>query len=545
MTSRESKEYSESESSDICSFESEEDFKNCVYDYFCQCKSQCLDIKRTDNTDYFRKGDDNSHIICSQIVIDKNIDNYLQLITNAIKYLVNQRILIKRGDNVYYIHDKTTRLKFTWENIKSMENVKNKTIFWLFRKLVVDSIIKHILKQQRSNLKVYSVGSAKLESDYDITLYGNKMDKVDMIKSFDDEFKRLFTDNSAVVFDTNIYGKAYITFDNNEYKSKFKSNNIVSLVNVKECGPEFYYLNKTEEINSQLMWGLVKYLKDLREGFGENLYNEVRNYMNKKIESPLTYAHNVFVFLKNQPAKINYNSLLRSEEKFMNEYGDEIDDISKIHDYLSVLNFYGNETYFTRGAFIDTVINTQMCDNKYLVHLDEIDYITSILENAGFFYTHNNKSKYIIRVYKTLQNLLPDDNSNQEYRNKYELLKKSNSYISFESIIKSLETTVPPVKEGGEEKQEYDSKYCKNLVLDDEFKLLSCHKYQLFGLVMTIVCKMLDIYINSEKDSRLNNKTYFYYYFIEKGKSGVFKEGAVLSPVLEKQLFKSMSQIIS
>lgn len=503
-----------------CNFDSKDNFIKCVYDYFCQCKDQCL----KDYEGNFQSRLDTTKIICSEITSTSvNPEKYDDLINAVINYFEKTlKLLVKRG-NVYYIQydilssngiRQTKKLKLTWDNIKSIEkNEKpnNQELFWFFRKLIVDSIIKKILNENKfKDLKVYSVGSAKLDSDYDITLYGNTADKIKMITEFEKYFKSILLDDSSVVFDTNVYGKAFITYDENEYES-INVKNIYANVKdeAKYCGQQFYYL-KSGDSSSQLMWGLIKYLKDLREGFGENLYNQVRSYMESKIGEQITYAHSTFIYLKNQPKEINYNLILSSEEKFKKDY--LVDKLQKIHDYLGLLNFYGNETYFTRGAFLDVVINYQTCKMKEPLKLLEIDYITSILENAGFFFVHNNKTKYILRVYRALKKL--DEST-------YKDVFGGKSYNNFVKIINDLKTIKKTeIKDSTgkvietKEEEDYDEKYCNNLVLDDNFELLKCEKYKLFGLLMTIVCKVIETYV--KRYEIYTDKPYFYKYYITK-----------------------------
>lgn len=497
-----------------CKFtDNKEHFIKCVYNYFCQCEDQCL----KDYSGYFTKTVNTNQVICSEITSTSvEAIKYDTLIKNVIEYFEKKlKLLVKRG-NVYYIQDNKRKLKLTWDNIKSLEkNEKptNQELFWFFRKIIVDSIIKKILNEnQFTNLKVYSVGSAKLDSDYDITLYGNTKDKIKMITAFEKYFKSRLLDDSSIVFDTNIYGKGFITYDENEYGA-INVENIYANVKKEQdkyCGQEFYYL-KEGNPNSQLMWGLIKYLKDLREGFGENLYNQVREYMEFKIGDPITYAHSTFIYLKNQPKEINYNGILSSENKFKSDY-DIDDELSQIHDYLGLLNFYGNETYFTRGAFLDVVINYQTCKKTEPLKLLEIDYITSILENGGFFFVHNNKTKYILRVYRSLQKL---------DKSKYKDVFTSKIYSKFVGMIGNLKTK-------GED--DYDKKYCNNLVVGDDFNLLKCEKYKLFELLMNIICKLLVAYINSDV---LREEPLFYQYFILK-RSELLYGYPMMSPSKEK-----------
>lgn len=465
-----------------------EDFKECVYDFVCQCYNQCIDLTKENHK--------SKQDICTEIKLDKNISEkyYTKLIQKSINYFLKKNLLTEIGK--YYINYENIKIKLTWENIKSIDNLEMQKIFWLLRKLVVDSIIKVIIiKNKLSDIKVYSVGSTKITSDYDITLYGSINSKKIMISEFNKIFYSYFNEHSSIVFDTNLYGKAYINFTKDDYFNKY-------FIKKDDCGQPFYFLQSNPSKESQLFWGLIKYLRDLRDGFGENIYNTIKNIMVEKLiignqmnkdqmnkdqinkekeKNILHYAHRTLIYLRNQPNKVNYLNLLDKEETLLKYYEHHEKELIGIHDYISLLNFYGIETYFTRGAFLDTVVNSQICDKKNIIELDQIDYITSILENAGFFFTHNNKTKYAIRIIKSLEYLIGFKN--------FKNIQKEQCYIDLVNTIDN--TSIEPKTK----KKEDDINYCKDLFdnKNDEFDLLLCQKFDLFSLIITIVYKILKI----------------------------------------------------
>jgi hypothetical protein len=456
-----------------CDFTEPNGFENCVYNYFCQCYNQCIGL---DNN--FQSKQE----ICTEIIIDSDVDDssyYDRLINNALNYFVDEKLLYKSGIKYYIVLPDNTRLKLTWENIKILDTENDRKMFWLLRKMIVDSILKKLLKQNnlsRNDIQVYSVGSAKLTSDYDITLYGNTVYKVKIIKSFQKIFKKYFGEDSSIVFDTNIYGKAYITFDNREYSG---------YITDATCGQKFYYLNENPSQDSQLMWGLIKYLRDLRDSFGEHIYNDLVTFMQTKLPSfkVLNYASKTLIYLRNKdPNQVNYTSLFKKEQSFIDSYGS--DTLLGIHDFISVINFYGTETYFTRGAFMDTVVNAQMCSNKIEIPLTEVDYLTSILENAGFFFLHHNKTKYVVRVLNTVKVLM-------KYYPKYTLIQSKLDKL--QSLLDKLETKT--IKNSKVE-IDYDGKYCHDWANpeEDEVDILKCHKYELFNIIMNLVFGLLKMY---------------------------------------------------
>ena len=457
----------------ICDFTEPNGFENCVYNYFCQCYNQCIGLDST-----FQSKQE----ICTEIIIDSDVKDsgyYDRLINNALNYFVDKGLLYKSGIKYYIMLRDNTKLKLTWENIKILDVDEDRKMFWLLRKMIVDSIIKKLLKQNnlsRDDIQVYSVGSAKLTSDYDITLYGSTGYKVKIIKTFQKIFKKYFGEDSSIVFDTNIYGKAYITFDNREY---------TGYVTEAVCGQKFYYLNENPSQDSQLMWGLIKYLRDLRDSFGEHIYNDLMKFMQTKLPSfrVLNYANKTLIYLRNKdPNQVNYTSLFKKEDGFINSYGD--DKLLGIHDFISVINFYGTETYFTRGAFMDTVVNTQMCSNKIEIQLTEVDYLTSILENAGFFFIHHNKTKYVVRVLNTVKLLM----------------KKYSHYTRIQSKLDKLQDLLDTLEtktiKNSKVEIDYDSKFCHDWANpdDDEVDIFKCHKYELFNIIMNLIFGLLKIY---------------------------------------------------
>ena len=477
----------------------ENTFKKYVYENICQCPEQCLpdnyNIKKQDN--------------CKEITSfdKKNVDFYDNKIQEILKYFTSSKLLIKVG-NKYYISTEVIRLKLTWENIKTLHNESIQKLLWLFRKCIGDLLLKKILVElkldQKTNFKIYSVGSNNLSSDYDITLYGDTQDKGNFIITFEKEFKNIFYEDSSIVFDTNIYGKSFISFEKNDLFNEFickdddKDKQII------------YTLNKSSD-HSQLVWALIKYFQDIRNSFGENIFNSMTQFLIKHVKIPhINIAFETRIYLNNKDQLVQYNNLLsqNSENVFLKPYtsqsnikGKQNEILQGTSDYISLLNFYGNETYFTRGAFLDIVINKQMCQNK--VSLEEVDYISSILENSGFFFLHNNKTKYFIRVFDTLTILL---NSSDKYK-KIEFMTE---YEKIKKILDDIRTT------GENNVISYDTKYC-NWIGETTFNLLKCEKYAIFNILLNINYEILKIF-SQHYEKIVNEKDIspFYYYYVKK-----------------------------
>lgn len=483
-------------------FLNNDEFKQYVYDNFCQCANQCIGTPEN----FINKQDNN----CSQIILNKIYKNYNELdklINRTIKHFNNNQLLLKSGVK-YYILDDNSKIKFNWENIKSLKNKNTQELFWLFRKLIVDGILKKILSKyniSENSLQIYSVGSTKITSDYDITLYGDNDNKVLVIQQFQKIFKNYFVEDSSIIFDTNIYGKAYIAFNKENF----------GIYGLKHsCNKPFYYLSETPNSNSQLLWGLIKYFKDIKEGLGEEIFINIYEHMNSVIKNTKIIENSyksLITLINKDTEKVNYVTLMKNENKFLNYYSDKL---LGIHDLISAINFYGMETYFTRGAFLDTVVNAQMCGNKNIIlNLPEIDYITSILENSGFFFIHSNKSKYIIRVFNTFNNLINNFNyynSNQEF---------SKTFNEFSNVIKQLDPN---------NTKDYDSNYCKNWISNNIINLNKCHKFKLYDIILNLITQTLNLFILQKNN---NTNIPFYDIFITKN-TEIFGDIDIASPKL-------------
>ena len=118
----------------------------------------------------------------------------------------------------------------------------------------------------------------------------------------------------------------------------------------------------------------------------------------------------------NELRDFNVSELLQLGEDFINifesntsnydkiiRYLINIDD-SEINNFISFINYNGQETYFTRGAFIDIVVNNQMCKNE-IVKLSDDEILDSFIENVSDLMVHYNKSKYVERIKKSTERL--------------------------------------------------------------------------------------------------------------------------------------------
>lgn len=497
-----------------------------IYEQVCQCTTQCIKLSDKPDIQYTLNNESN---ICNKISLD-NMNSLVsrQIINKSLKFLIDSEYVKAIGpdneNHKYYITLNNTTILLTWDNIKSIRNKEIRELFWLFRKLVIDNLLKIIIDEQSKadpvivskpdsihsiteicgpedfkNMKIYSVGSTEMSSDYDITLFSSNNQALSIvIEDFQSRFMSIFGEHSSTVFDTNIYGKAYIIFDCSEL-CKINYRPII----LEKCGYQketFYYLKSLDNSkykSTQVTWGLIKYLRDLKDSFGEKIHNKYFDFLKKNITNDeiLDIALESLIYLNN--TNNTYSDLIKSEEEFKNNYKD-YSGLLFDNDYISIINFYGKETYFTRGAFLDTVINSQMCNgnlSKYMrdfkekdntksddiiieqfinnlpIKLNEEDYIASILENCGFFFLNNDKTKYLKRVKVSVMLL---SNINKKY---LEILESI--YFHDLSNISS---------------DNYD--YC-NWVDSNDFNILKCEKYSMFQVIFKIIYRILKIYFSN------------------------------------------------
>ena len=492
--------------------------------------------------------------------------NRLSNLDNIIDMFINLGLLNKRGGEFYLLH---THKRFTWNNIQSLHfdelingpvtnqfydlyfnimkysdindidlqrekfyNTKDiiekmeilraqkfinliKTIFWYFRKCCIDSIITEYTSIIKNIIGI-SVGSTKISSDYDITMYGKNSDISNVIKNFKQTFNSIFKNSSSIVFDTNVYGVSFIIIG--EYSpisdspvsptrrisqilspltttttttttattptptstppglisstevtpsplystaplystsSLYSTIKRPSLPRRRESGyqypsrklrlPSFsttqmqlplseietfisdektclskngtqsrfkYFINEndTSIFNTQHIWAFVKLLTKINtvRRFDETTFSKLYVTLFDKTKSfypYLIYADKIVnVFNIEQPPNIifSFNNFRDQLINGMNTNQFNLNLI--IHNYISFVQYHNDETYFTKGAFLDVVVNSQMCDKPGIdLNLDE--YVDSFVENLSELIVHFKKPKYLIRAKNAFGNI--------------------------------------------------------------------------------------------------------------------------------------------
>jgi hypothetical protein len=385
--------------------------------------------------------------ILKRVYIDVIGTSYSK-ITLVIKFieLFKNSGLIKKNQDMYFLL--SSNMRFKWNNIKRLtlkdindfkaergeifnelvnkyvigvtltveqELLMIKSLFWYFRKVVVDSIVSDIIRLENLNIKAMSVGSTKLTSDYDITLDGTYKDNSRVIRRFDRLIEILFMDDSESVFDTNIYGVSFVK-DKTRDAGVEEDDDMNKMVNEafnkehEQCGKFNYILSEDKDfIISQHIWAFVKLLLRLNkiQEQDEELYGLCLGELSNNLGNNLYYLSAVAFINKYESDVNNYQMTVDDGSRFL---GEGVDDDSKylVSNFISYVNYNGSETYLTNGAFLDVVVNNQMCkkDKSNMINLDFNSYLDSFIENLSDLITHYHKVKYLDRASDAFDRML-------------------------------------------------------------------------------------------------------------------------------------------
>jgi len=360
-------------------------------------------------------------------------------------------LLMKKKDST-----SSTSIKFNSKDIHQLAHV----LFWYFRKGVVDMMLKGITRKSNIDMThctALSVGSTNITSDYDVTVNDSC---ADLIGAFSDEFESIFGATSDVVFDTNLYGSSIIlnTSPREEQLDIYKE---INCAIIPELTQKYWVLSPSakgvqinrktgapEYIIQQYQWALLKLAygilaspqpttttvqEKIRKLFDVILelwkkspkvssdphVDEATNGNGKNELSPLPprSPHRVSADENNDELRKEHNRTY-SQLPFKvgsNEFEDVLDN-------LSYVNSKGTETYYTRAAIVDVVINQQTCRNMNtpiaelvnsckdkescpFITLNYDEYTQSVFEQFSDFIYHKKNKKYLTRIASAFKNM--------------------------------------------------------------------------------------------------------------------------------------------
>lgn len=437
--------------------------------------------KKNDNCKEIRKGGLSSMFL-KKFPIDSKVKKTL-LALKIIDLFIYYGLLNKRG-NVYYLLDTNRRL--SWTNIKQLkmrhlsklsEELKSeirgifgdydilllvKCLFWYFRKAVVDSILYDIISTAEENMGgdvvVMSVGSTKLSSDYDISVDSDYNTSAYIINKFTKMIDMIFGDDSESIFDTNIYGVSFTKRNKDKVFSEEHKCSNEDKVSIK------YMKGSLDMEISQMIWGYVKLL--LKMGVilkqDDKVYDKLYSYLDDFFDKNVLFQQALNIVNTYKSDVSNYKSIVSKYENYMSVNSNVGDKEYLVGNFISYVNYNGSETYLTNSAFLDVVINQQLCLNKNQIKLSKpYMYFISYLENMSDLLTHYHKTKYTLRAERALLNMnkLLLEEFNKVNMNVNIVNKWKSVYIDIFDILKWITVTQKKCDDDAYKCQVFDLMY--------------------------------------------------------------------------------------
>jgi hypothetical protein len=316
---------------------------------------------------------------------------------NKIEYKIiknNERLLLNIGGNY---------LEWNWSNIKTLNEDKLKK-YAASRNKFVDILIEDIFKFYTDDCKSKckatpsgSVADANIYSDYDLTISGH-FKVSEMIQTFNSIIYSVFGLSTFEALDTNLYGYSYILPTNNLNHSKTWTQSPLN-------SQQSILLSDNDKILEQDKWvyrRLLSFLSNLKmirmENQEENQWYEMNTLDKNQSKNYLKYM------------KIFEQSMYANSDDELNNKCSEKECLSKVKneliDNLSHMNYYGDETYFSQGAFLH-VVGTMFYYSKNDVN-DKLKIIKpymlihSMIENMAYFihsFEHKKDIFYSVKYY--------------------------------------------------------------------------------------------------------------------------------------------------
>ena len=349
---------------------------------------------------------------------DKDTDQYIfKLLNNKNLEWCEIKYLEKNNNDTNIKNNKYIQFIATLIGIKDSENLIYQVLLWFFRKVFVNCIVYDLVEYYKrkdpsdiysivkdfnslvldDSYKYNSVGSTNITSDYDITLQGSQETYISrIITKYKDIIKLMLYGNSDIIFDTNLYGVGFSKDVDLNYDCNFKCNND----KIKLCITNIHTDN---DIYDQHTWAFVKMFSNDKVSYHDTEYY----HNNDIIKTAIDFVYNN---IKSYNNSNNYEILINKANFIKSQYG--------LNNFISIVNYYGSETYYTRGAFLDVVINQQTCKNNIQnnSYIDTHAFLDSFIENISDYCNHSFKTKYLDRALYVL-NILQNNNELRVLKN--------------------------------------------------------------------------------------------------------------------------------
>ncbi len=293
---------------------------------------------------------------------------------------------------------------FTWIEMKKYGKTNTGFIRAIFnlRLEIVDSVVDFLINKHPGCISTKCTKSASgstgaqttLFSDYDISLSGGKSIS-QIIRIFNSIFKIIFNNPSSIVFDTNIYAYSFM-LPRNDTTQSIQSDNWSPVPHVARGTDTRYFILDYDD-PSQSEWALRRFYtlaKDWKFSNGYKFPEHTRKWCE---ENPISSASIDKYIEKASEVEVCFNTKC---------------DIHTEMDRISHMNYYGDETYFSAGAFYHVVgtmlyYNKNSYDEKMAI-VNSIRLQQSMIENLGYFlhsfdlFTRDEfikSTKYLQRIY--------------------------------------------------------------------------------------------------------------------------------------------------
>ena len=361
---------------------------------------------------------------------------------SLVAFIINELEKLKQNDALSFITIRDNKVsidsgKWTWDAIKNKDGEILKLLFD-FRKSLVDSLLEKIKTHFNCNgneCHVEPSGSvgdtANLKSDYDLTLVMKGFSTSNAIQIFNSVIYKVFDDAPFMVFDTNLYGYSPMI--------PKKSGLIISNTKLWDKNEKilYYYLlygkNKDQD-----NWALRR------------LYTFMNKDMNKDMKAIIDcdIAKNFCVDNPLVDMELKYLGIMTEFETKCKE--EDVTDCNKtdkkndLMNTLSNMNYYGDETYFSVGAFLHVVgtmfyLGGQQEDIKRII-CQPPQLIHSMIENLAYFIHSYVKTDDIIIAIKYMARFMDAYLQYTKYKS------MNNASMQFTPIEEELITLMNGIK---------------------------------------------------------------------------------------------------
>lgn len=353
------------------------------------------------------------------------------------KFAKRNKLTMKELDNLRW-HDVSTDPKY-----KDILPDFNQ-----FRLLFVQTLLEYSMKEAKCPDCILTIaGSVSLTSDYDATV--NSFSTFGRVAEiFNNEFEKIWGGvTSAEIFDTNIYAIGYFMEMKNHDMKLPKAFSTFTLRSSAE-NKRFAYLkcikgskNCKNDLKNQTDLALMQLIK-LHQLYGEDTFKR-KDILKTSITFPNYKRYEDMFNKKLEGAKVKnlkhmnkkYIEKVNLIEKYYKSAGRwKSIDIQKYKDMIGHAMIFGNETYFTQGAFFHVVGILQLKIPSMTKIITKNELVHSIIENYSYLYMEYQQAKdkyyfialsakYLVRILDAIERIKGEPNKYNDLKKKLMIVK--------------------------------------------------------------------------------------------------------------------------